>query len=73
MTIYLRAVLIFLAVVSGFNLGRYSVDFSGSATGWVALICSIVVLAMCVYLIRIAGRADPCTVTGGVPAPRSAH
>jgi hypothetical protein len=40
----LKAALIFLAVVSAFNLGRYSVAFSGRVAAWVSLVCGVVVL-----------------------------
>jgi hypothetical protein len=40
----LKAALIFLAVVSAFNLGRYSVAFSGRKSAWVSLVCGVVVL-----------------------------
>jgi len=57
MTIYLRAALILLAVVSAFNLGRYSVAFSGSIAAWVSLISAVIVLAICVFLLLFRGSA----------------
>jgi len=57
MTIYLRAALILLAVVSAFNLGRYSVAFSGSTAAWVSLICGVIVLAICVFMLLFRASA----------------
>ena len=37
MSIYLKAALILLVAVSAFNLGRYSVEFSGSTAAWMSL------------------------------------
>jgi hypothetical protein len=39
-----KVALLFLAVVSAFNLGRYSVAFSGRRSAWVSLVCGVVVL-----------------------------
>ena len=42
---YLRTLFVLLIGVSAFNLGRYSVEFSGSTAAWVALIGNLVALA----------------------------
>jgi hypothetical protein len=51
MNFYSKAAMIFLVAVSAFNLGRYSVAFSGRATGWVAVILFIAALAVCSYVL----------------------
>jgi hypothetical protein len=43
---------------SQFNLERFSVDFSGSAAGQVALICSIAVLAFYVFALLFGRGAN---------------
>jgi hypothetical protein len=40
-----RTCLLIVALITAFNLGRYTVEFSGSAWGWATVILSIVVLA----------------------------
>jgi len=47
-----RSLKIFLAAaaaLTAFNLGRYSVEFSGSVTAWVAVIGCVVALAASLY------------------------
>ena len=51
MSIYLKAALILLVAVSAFNLGRYSVEFSGSTAAWVSLTTGVISLAGAVALL----------------------
>jgi hypothetical protein len=53
-----RAALLLLLVVSAFNLGRYSVSFSGSTAAWVALIGGVVVLALCTHKLLFGRNAN---------------
>jgi hypothetical protein len=48
MPVYLKAALVLIAVTSAFNLGRYSVAFSGRTAAWISLVCGIVALAAAV-------------------------
>jgi len=54
--IFPKAALIFLVAVSAFNLGRYSVEFSGSTAGWVALVLSVLGLAVCAFALLFRDR-----------------
>ena len=47
----LRASWVVLVATSAFNLGRYSVEFSGRPTAWAALVLSIIALAMVACLL----------------------
>jgi len=49
--------MIFLVAVSAFNLGRYTVTFSGSAPGWTAVILFIAVLGISVFVL-LYGRSS---------------
>ena len=42
---FLRTALVLLIGATAFNLGRFSVEFSGSTAAWVALICNLIALA----------------------------
>jgi hypothetical protein len=35
----LKTILTFIVAISAFNLGRYSIEFTGSTASWVAVIC----------------------------------
>ena len=41
---FLRTALVLVIGATAFNLGRYSVEFSGSVAAWVALICNLIAL-----------------------------
>jgi hypothetical protein len=56
MSIYLKAALILLVAVSAFNLGRYSVEFSGSTAAWVSLTLGVICLAVCVFALLFRDR-----------------
>jgi hypothetical protein len=47
----IKTVLVLLATVSAFSLGRYSVDFSGSAAAWTAVIASGVALVGSLFVL----------------------
>jgi hypothetical protein len=49
MSRYSKAALLFLAVISAFNLGRYTVEFSGSTSAWVSVAAGVIVLAIVAY------------------------
>jgi hypothetical protein len=51
MTTYLKAAMFFLVAVIAFNLGRYSVEFSGSGAAWIALVCDVIVLTIASYVL----------------------
>ena len=40
-----------LLVITGFNLGRYSVEFSGGSTAWFALTANVVVLVLTLFML----------------------
>ena len=40
----LKLAMIFIIFGSAFNLGRYSVQFSGRSAAWVSVVCSIVAI-----------------------------
>ena len=42
----LKVAMIFLAVISAFNLGRASIEFSGSGAAWTSLVLGLMVLAI---------------------------
>jgi hypothetical protein len=41
-----KTISILLVAVAAFNLGRYSVEFSGRTAAWIAVVCSLIVLAV---------------------------
>jgi hypothetical protein len=43
--------MIFLAVVSAFNLGRSSVTFSGDGLAWTSLVLFLLVLAITLFTV----------------------
>ncbi len=43
--VFLRTVFVVLIGATAFNLGRFSVEFSGSTAAWVALIGNLIALA----------------------------
>jgi hypothetical protein len=43
--------MIFLAVISAFNLGRYSVEFSGSVAAWTSLVGGLFVLSLTLFTV----------------------
>ena len=45
---FLRTALVLVIGATAFNLGRYSVEFSGSAAAWVALICNLIALPVAI-------------------------
>jgi hypothetical protein len=48
MNMPLKTILVFMVGIASFNLGRYSVEFSGSAASWAAAISCLVILAISV-------------------------
>jgi hypothetical protein len=49
----LKTILVLMLAIAAFNLGRYSVEFSGSTAAWTAVVCSLVILAVSLFaLIR---------------------
>jgi hypothetical protein len=49
MTMPLKTVLVLMVAIATFNLGRYSVEFSGSAAAWAAVISCLVILAISLF------------------------
>jgi len=46
MNMFLRTILVLMLAIATFNLGRYSVEFSGSTAAWTAVVCGLVVAAV---------------------------
>jgi hypothetical protein len=49
MNMPLKAILVLMVAIATFNLGRYSVEFSGSAAAWAAVISCLVILAISLF------------------------
>jgi hypothetical protein len=49
MNIPLKTSLVLMVAIATFNLGRYSVEFSGSAAAWAAVVSCLVILAVSVF------------------------
>jgi hypothetical protein len=47
----LRTCFLLLALTSAFNLGRYTIEFSGSVWAWTALVLGVVVLAISLFTV----------------------
>jgi hypothetical protein len=47
----LKVAMIFLAVISAFNLGRASIEFSGSGPAWTSLVLGLMVLAIALFTV----------------------
>jgi hypothetical protein len=56
MNLYSKASLIVLIAVSAFNLGRYSVEFSGTTLGWASLILGIIGMVVCAGALCFSDR-----------------
>ena len=53
MNMPLKTILVLMLAIAAFNLGRYSVEFSGSTAAWIAVACGLVVAAVSLFaLIR---------------------
>jgi hypothetical protein len=48
MNMLLKAILVLMVGIASFTLGGYSVEFSGSAASWAAVISCVVILAISV-------------------------
>jgi hypothetical protein len=49
MNMLLKTILVLMVAIATFNLGRYSVEFSGSAAAWAAVIGCLVILAISLF------------------------
>jgi hypothetical protein len=49
MTIPLKMILLLMAAIATFGLGWYSVEFSGSAAAWTAVVSCLVILAISLF------------------------
>jgi uncharacterized membrane protein len=49
MNVPLKAILVLMVAIATFNLGRYSVEFSGSAAAWTAVVSCLVILAISLF------------------------
>jgi membrane protein YdbS with pleckstrin-like domain len=49
MNIPLKTVLVLMVAIATFNLGRYSVEFSGNAAAWAAVVSCLVILAISLF------------------------
>ena len=49
MNMPLKTILVLMVAIATFNLGRYSVEFSGSAAAWAAVISCLVILAISLF------------------------
>jgi hypothetical protein len=45
----LKTILVLMVAIATFNLGRYSVEFSGSAAAWAAVVSCLVILAISLF------------------------
>jgi hypothetical protein len=49
MTVLLRTMLVLMAAIATFGLGWYSVEFTGSAAAWAAVVSCFVILAISLF------------------------
>jgi hypothetical protein len=49
MNIFVKTILVSMVAIATFNLGRYSVEFSGSAAAWTAVVSCLVILAISLF------------------------
>jgi hypothetical protein len=49
MTIPLKMILLLMAAIATFGLGWYSVEFSGSAAAWTAVVSCLIILAISLF------------------------
>jgi hypothetical protein len=49
MNMLLKAILVLMLGIASFTLGRYSVEFSGSAAAWAAVVSCFVILAISLF------------------------
>jgi hypothetical protein len=49
MNIPLKTILVLMAAIATFGLGWYSVEFSGSAAAWAAVVSCFVILAISLF------------------------
>jgi hypothetical protein len=49
MNMPLKTILVLMVAIATFNLGRYSVEFSGSAAAWAAVVSCLVILAISLF------------------------
>jgi hypothetical protein len=49
MTVPLRTILVLMAAIATFGLGWYSVEFTGSAAAWAAVVSCFVILAISLF------------------------
>jgi hypothetical protein len=49
MTVLLRTILVLMAAIATFGLGWYSVEFTGSAAAWAAVVSCFVILAISLF------------------------
>jgi len=57
----------FVGAIATFNLGRYSVEFSGSAAAWAAVVSCLVILAISLFALMFGDQnasADGCPSFG---------
>jgi hypothetical protein len=58
-TARLKTILVLVVAIVAFNLGRYSVEFSGSVTAWIAVVAGLVALVLSLFvLIREFWKSD---------------
>jgi hypothetical protein len=49
MNMVLKTILVLMAAIATFGLGWYSVEFSGSAAAWAAVVSCLVILAISLF------------------------
>ncbi len=49
---------IFILALAAFNLGRYSIQFSGDTLAWISVVCSLAVVAASLVAIISRLRSD---------------
>jgi hypothetical protein len=47
----LKIILVLMVAIAAFNLGRYSVEFSGSWAAWTAVVSSLVIVAASLFVL----------------------
>ncbi len=67
MTVLLKTILVLMAAIATFGLGWYSVQFSGSAAAWAAVVSCLVILAISLFALMFGDQmpsSDECPFIG---------
>jgi uncharacterized membrane protein YeiH len=67
MTVLLKTILVLMAAIATFGLGWYSVEFSGSAAAWAAVVSCLVILAISLCALMFGDQmpsSDECPFIG---------